>query len=63
VPVETVIAGLLAIVTALSTAVGILWRNHLANDERERKRTETAEADNRAIIAELRQALRKGNSR
>lgn len=51
---------MVSIISVLSTAVAVLWRNHLAGDERERKRTELAETDNRAIIAELRAALRKG---
>lgn len=48
------------VITVLSGAVALLWRNHLAADERDRKRAEVAEADNRAIIGELRKALRKG---
>lgn len=53
---------MVSIITVLSTAIGILWRNHLASDERERARGAAAEQELRAIVAELRTALRKGNS-
>jgi hypothetical protein len=63
VPTEWVIAGMGTIITVLSGAVALLWRNHLAADERERKRTEVAEADNRALIGEFRKALGRGASK
>lgn len=54
-PTEAVIAGMGAIITALSAALGILWRNHLAADARERKRTDALEKR----VAELTGILRK----
>lgn len=51
---------MVSIISVLSGAVVILWRNHLAADERERKRTAALESELRAIVSELRNALRKG---
>lgn len=59
-PIEWVVLGMGSIITVLSTAVGILWRNHLATDERERMRTNALETELKGIIADLRIALRKG---
>lgn len=59
-PTEWVIAGMVTIISVLSTTVAVLWRNHLATDERERARTNALESELRAIITELRNALRKG---
>lgn len=33
-PVEWVIAGLVSIVTGLTTAIGVLWKRHLDDDKR-----------------------------
>ena len=63
VPIEWVIAGMVSIITVLSTAVTVLWRNHLATDERERLRTNALETELKGIIADLRTALRKGAGR
>jgi hypothetical protein len=51
---------MVTIISVLSTTVAVLWRNHLAADERERLRTSTLEIELRAIVSELRNALRKG---
>ena len=51
---------MVTIISVLSTTVAVLWRNHLATDERERARTNALESELRAIITELRNALRKG---
>jgi hypothetical protein len=37
-----------------------LWKAHKDADQRERERTAAAEAELRALVAELRNALRKG---
>ena len=50
---------MVSIISILSTAVAVLWRNHLSGDERERKRADVAESDSRALVAELRRALAK----
>jgi hypothetical protein len=55
VPPEAVIGGLISIISVLSGAVVLLWRNHLAADERERKRADEANAR----LAEMVDVLKK----
>lgn len=58
-PVEWVIAGMGAIISTLSAAVLILWRNHLAADERERKRADEANSRLAAMVDVLKKAKPK----
>ena len=48
-----------AAITALVTVLGILWRDHLAQDKRERQRADRIDTANARIVDTLRDALRK----
>lgn len=48
-----------SVIAALVTAVGILWRNHLASDERERKRADAANERLAAMVDALKKAARQ----
>lgn len=58
-PAEWVIGGMASVIAALVTAVGILWRNHLASDERERKRADAANERLAAMVDVLKKAARQ----
>jgi len=59
IPIEWLVGPVAALALALWIS-NALWKAHLAADDREHRRADAAEAELKTIIAELRQALRKG---
>lgn len=58
-PTEWVIAGMVSIIGTLGTAIAILWRNHLASDQRERDRADQANSRLGEMVEILKKAAKK----
>lgn len=58
-PIEWIVTGMGAIIATLSGAVALLWRNHLAADARERKRSDALEKRVAELIGILKKAAPK----
>lgn len=58
-PIEWVIGGMATIISVLAGVVAFLWRIHLAEDARERRRADEANARLGAMVELLKKAAKK----
>jgi hypothetical protein len=62
VPAEWIVTAMAGVIGTLGTVVGILWRNHLAQDKRERDRADAIDNRMGKLADALRDALVKAKS-
>jgi hypothetical protein len=62
VPTEWIITGMAGVIGTLGTVIGILWRNHLAQDKRERDRADAIDNRMGRLADELGAALKRARS-